>query len=359
MPEDQVVSLRPPPEADAPVPVEIASLDGRPDAELDALPFGVVVLDAAGVIHRYNEAEARLARLDRRSVVGKRFFVDIAPCTATPEFQGKFRAYVEARAVHVERFDYLFDFRFGAQQVGVELVAGSSPNRWVLAINRRTFLDPRVDAERPAPAQRELEPEEETRGVRRDEDAQRVVTVPAAFFRAMTTTWDRIAPRGWPLFTAEWGVQWGRVLTVDLEAEMLQECDAGEMPHGLRDATMGDTLRLLRERLLSEGWGAMRADLSLARDEGVVVLHLERSVIAEAAGASEHARCHLMAGLYTAFFSYLADRVVGVREVCCASQGFAECSFVVVDGPRRKALERAIEVSGYDLQGTLTALRSP
>jgi photoactive yellow protein len=357
MPE-QSVSLRPPPEVEPSGEVELATLDARPDATLDALPFGVIVLDPAGVIHRYNEAEARLARLDRRSVLGRRFFSDVAPCTATPGFQGKFDAYVEAGSRHVERFDYLFDFRFGAQRVDVELTAGSTPGRWVLAINRRGFFEPRAEAEHPAPAQTELEPEERTRGVRRDEDEQRVVQVPAAFFRAMRTTWDRIAPRGWPLFTAEWGFQWGRVLTVDLEAEMLQEAGADEAPRGLRDATMGEALGLLRERLMLEGWGAQRADLSRARDEGVVVLHLERSAIAEAAGASEHPRCHLIAGVHTAFFSYLAERVVAVREVCCASQGHAECSFVVVDGSRRKALERAIEVSGHDLAGTLAVLRS-
>ena len=39
------------------------SIDERSDAEIDALPFGVIALDEAGTVLRYNLYESRLARL--------------------------------------------------------------------------------------------------------------------------------------------------------------------------------------------------------------------------------------------------------------------------------------------------------
>ena len=78
----------PPPLALSDTNVDLTNLDRYDDAALDDLPFGVICLDAAGTILRYNLAEARLARLDRSKVLGRGFFRDIAPCTATPEFKG-------------------------------------------------------------------------------------------------------------------------------------------------------------------------------------------------------------------------------------------------------------------------------
>ena len=71
-----------------------ASVDDRTDAELDALPFGVIALDRDGFVLRYNLYESRLARLDRNQVVGRNFFDEIAPCTRNEAFQGRFRALV-------------------------------------------------------------------------------------------------------------------------------------------------------------------------------------------------------------------------------------------------------------------------
>ena len=108
------------------------ALDGHDDAQLDDLPFGVICLDARGTILRYNLAEARLARLDRSQVLGRDFFRQIAPCTATQGFEGRFRSFVAGQEPRVA-FPYIFDFKFGAQEVHVELVA--------VAHGRRARLD--------------------------------------------------------------------------------------------------------------------------------------------------------------------------------------------------------------------------
>ena len=97
-----------------------AEADRLEDVELDQLPFGVICLAADGLILRYNLAEARLARLDPTTVVGRNFFTDVAPCTNTDEFYGRFRRVVERKA-NEANFRYIFDFKFGAQDVDVEV----------------------------------------------------------------------------------------------------------------------------------------------------------------------------------------------------------------------------------------------
>ncbi len=57
-------------------------LDGSslPGSLLEALPLGVIVLDAEGRVVLYNAAEQRLARRTQASVLGKDFFTEVAPC---------------------------------------------------------------------------------------------------------------------------------------------------------------------------------------------------------------------------------------------------------------------------------------
>ena len=102
-------------------PLEIDRLD---DGELDELPFGVICIDRDGTILRYNLAEARLARLDRTTVIGRGFFDEVAPCTDTPAFRGRFDRFAAGDGAAVQSFRYLFDFKFGAQQVRIEMVRG-------------------------------------------------------------------------------------------------------------------------------------------------------------------------------------------------------------------------------------------
>ena len=89
--------------------------------EIDALPVGVITLDLDGKIRRYNRLEAELARLDQKSQLGKDFFVDVAPCTANPEFQGRFKDLV-GKPSGVINFDYVFRFTWGHQRVHITFV---------------------------------------------------------------------------------------------------------------------------------------------------------------------------------------------------------------------------------------------
>ena len=332
-----MIALTTPPEAALDAPFDPLRADERSDDELDQLPFGLICLDAAGRIIRYNLAEARFARLDRATVLGKTFFGQVAPCTARPEFQGRFQQFVKpGNTAPTDRWKYIFDFKFGAQEVDIELVRGGMVNRYYLLVNRQKFLPVREKPFRPAPSQADLAPGEAESGVARDSAEQRSVQVSPAFFASMRATWDKVAPQGWPLFCVEWGQRWGRNAVVDLETEALESLE-----RTLRELPMKTVIGRLAEYLSRQGWGQLEADFSSAK-QGVFVLTLNRSALAEAVGFSETPRCHLFSGFLRAVFCHLANKLLVVREVSCAAQGHARCSFVVASVERRAALEAAL-----------------
>lgn len=339
-----------------PAHLDPLTLDARTDEELDQLPYGVIAVDAEGTILQYNVAESRLARLDRTQVYGKSFFRQVAPCTQTPEFEGRFREFTAPGfPAPTLRFPYVFDFKFGAQQVEVELVRPRTPGRFYLVINRTRFLPPRaqVPLEVKAPLQAELAPGEARQGVVRDAASQRrAVVASPLLFSALRSTWDRVAPKAHGLFSLEWGFRWGRLATVDLEMETLEATG-----RSLRELPIRQALELLGRALARQGWGLLSADFAPARASGAFVLAVERSALAEAQGRTSAPRCHLMAGMLRAVFSHLAQKVLVVREVECSGQGHPRCAFVAVAQARREDLEAALR-DGAGLAQVLRALEA-
>lgn len=337
--------------SDSPVataPLDLARLDDLSDADLDAAPFGIIALNAQGVVERYNLAESRLARLDRAQVLGRSFFKTVAPCTATPEFQGRWAAVAGNPAAAPVQFSYVFDFKFGAQDVEVEVLRGSRPGRTYLVINRRRFLPMRPQpVDFLAPLQSELAPQEAAQGVLRSQDASvRSIHVTPAFLQAMRSTWDRVAPKGWPLFCHEWGQQWGRLAIVDLETAALERSGKS-----LRELPMREVMDMVGAYLQRQGWGLWSADFS-AQKQGAFVLTLDRNALAEAVGFSDTARCQLMAGFMRGIMSHLAGRLIHVREVCCQAQGHPRCEFVAVGATRKAVLDAALQ-DGTDRVATV------
>ncbi len=90
--------------------------------ELDALPFGVIVVDGEGTIRAYNLAESRAAGIPRERVIGRNFFTEIAPCTQVRRFHGRFQAFVAQARSAVEPFEFVFPFRSGEQRVTILFV---------------------------------------------------------------------------------------------------------------------------------------------------------------------------------------------------------------------------------------------
>lgn len=336
-----------------PTPIDPRRVPSMSDDELDALPFGVICLDPLGKVLRYNLAESRLARLDRAQVLGKNFFRRVAPCTATPEFEGRVRAFL-ASTQPLDRFGYLFDFKFGAQQVEIELVRGPQNANVYLLVNRKNFGEARqgLPAGFAAPLQAELAPGEQELGVLRDDVARRMLFLDTSFVTALHQTWLKVAPRAWPGFNREWGWQWGRHCVVDLEADLLESRNTT-----LRELPMREAMELVSKWAAERGLGTLRFDFTPAK-HGVFGMTLERSAMGEAVGPSDAPRCQLVEGLLEAVCEHLAHRVLVVREARCCAMGFESCVFAVAATKRKAALEAAINGGAETLEAVVEALRA-
>ncbi|MFC3230125.1 ATP-binding protein [Marinibaculum pumilum] len=86
------------------------SVPAMSERGLDELPVGTVLLDGSGKVLRYNAVEAGFAELRAERVKGRNFFREIAPCTFTDTFHGRFRDVSEGRS-RSEIFSYVFTLR--------------------------------------------------------------------------------------------------------------------------------------------------------------------------------------------------------------------------------------------------------
>ena len=111
------------------------------DEQLDAAPFGVIVVDRDGTILEYNAYERSLTGLGERPVIGLNFFSDVAPCTAIRDFQGRFADFLTSDDTSIEPFEFLFQLPRGPQRVSVVFVrlAGERDRATICVI--RTEVD--------------------------------------------------------------------------------------------------------------------------------------------------------------------------------------------------------------------------
>lgn len=108
--------------------------------QADALPYGLITLDPSGLVTGYNARESHFSGLARSRVVGRNFFLEIAPCTRVRAFAGLYRQMVETGAPRVAHFD--FRFRFGSREEHVSILMAYSGEARQGAI----LVDPRTPA---------------------------------------------------------------------------------------------------------------------------------------------------------------------------------------------------------------------
>lgn len=102
--------------------VDLAELLPRiPDSVKDGLPFGLVKLDLTGKVLEYNMAEGDLTGVSPAWAIGKNFFDEVAVCTKTATFYGRFVEGVKKGFINAV-FDYTFDHREEATKVKVHMV---------------------------------------------------------------------------------------------------------------------------------------------------------------------------------------------------------------------------------------------
>jgi len=111
------------------------SLGTLTQEDMDALSFGAVEVDRNGVILRYNRAEGEITGRNPRDTLGKNFFKEVAPCTDSVEFSGRFAAGVKDGNLNA-MFEYTFDYEMRPTKVKVQLIKGSANNSFWIFVKR-------------------------------------------------------------------------------------------------------------------------------------------------------------------------------------------------------------------------------
>ena len=110
--------------------------DDMAPSELDALPYGMIQLDAAGRILKFNAVESRLAALPQQQQIGKHFFTEVAPCTKVQAFYGRFKEGVLRESLDTS-FQFHFAFKQNPRDVTVRLFYSKRTRSvWVMVSDR-------------------------------------------------------------------------------------------------------------------------------------------------------------------------------------------------------------------------------
>ena len=110
----------------------LARLDS---AQLNQLAFGAVEVDATGKILKYNATEGAITGRDPKSVIGRNFFRDVAPCTNRPAFKGVFDDGVQSGRLNTI-FEYVFDNKMAATKVKVHMKRALSGQTYWIFVKR-------------------------------------------------------------------------------------------------------------------------------------------------------------------------------------------------------------------------------
>lgn len=107
--------------------------DGLGEAGVNALPIGVIQLNAEGIVTFYSESETRISGRPAERCVGLDFFLDLAPCSNVPEFRGRFQSFVRENRSS-ESFDFFFTFYIPRLRALIDFRAAKTPGRYWLII---------------------------------------------------------------------------------------------------------------------------------------------------------------------------------------------------------------------------------
>lgn len=114
-------------------PTLLGELDRLGDDELDTLDFGVIGIDAEGVVRRYNTFESKAAGLSAARVLGQPLFTVVAPCMNNFMVAQRFDEARETASPLDATVDYVLTLRMRPVKVKLRLLAGPGcGHRYVL-----------------------------------------------------------------------------------------------------------------------------------------------------------------------------------------------------------------------------------
>ena len=111
-------------------------LDQAHDDELDGLDFGVIGIDAAGVVRRYNAVESRLAGLSKERVLGNPLFTVVAPCMNNFLVAQRFEDALTTGTPLDATIDYVLTLRMRPIKVKLRLLASAGADRRYVLVLR-------------------------------------------------------------------------------------------------------------------------------------------------------------------------------------------------------------------------------
>ena len=112
-------------------------LDELDDAALDALDFGAIGFDGAGMVRHYNRFESEAAGISRQRVIGNALFLAVAPCMNNFMVAQRFEDAAASGASLDATIDYVLTLRMRPVKVRLRLIAlAGAPTRWVLVERR-------------------------------------------------------------------------------------------------------------------------------------------------------------------------------------------------------------------------------
>lgn len=107
--------------------------DSLGEAGLNALPLGVIQLNAEGIVTFYSEGETRISGRPATRCLGRNFFLDLAPCANGPEFYGRFQSLVQEKRTS-ESFDFFFTFYVPRLRALIDFRATKAPGHYWLIV---------------------------------------------------------------------------------------------------------------------------------------------------------------------------------------------------------------------------------
>lgn len=114
-------------------PTLLADLEQATASELDDAEIGVIRMDRAGVVLSYSRRESQLSGLSPQSVVGRNFFIEVAPCTNNYMVAERYAGSGELD----ERVDYVFTYRMKPKPVRLRLLKRADGGEQYLVVIER------------------------------------------------------------------------------------------------------------------------------------------------------------------------------------------------------------------------------
>lgn len=107
-------------------------LKNMTDEELNALPFGVILIGADGKVQKYSKREAEQSGYGvNRTPKGLNFFAELAPCMDTSQFRGQIDKAAAAGKVDIE-LGHTGDFSDRSRNFKVRIISAEDGGFWHL-----------------------------------------------------------------------------------------------------------------------------------------------------------------------------------------------------------------------------------